>query len=36
MVLPYREIMGQRYRLLDLDRWFWRLRSDDLEAIRQN
>ena len=36
MVLSYREIMGQRYRLLDLDRLFWRLRTDDLEASRHN
>ena len=26
----------QRYRLLDLERLSWRLRTDDLEAARQN
>jgi hypothetical protein len=36
MILSYHEIMGQRYRLLDLDRLCWRLRTDDLEAVRQN
>jgi putative transposase len=34
----YHEIMGQRqrYRLLDLERLCWRLRTDDLEAVRHN
>jgi putative transposase len=34
----YHEIMGQRerYRLLDLERLGWRLRTEDLEAVRRN
>ena len=34
----YHEIMGrrQRYRLLDLERLCWRLRTTDLEGLRKN
>jgi putative transposase len=34
----YHEIMGQRerYRLFDLERLCWRLRTDDLGAVRMN
>jgi putative transposase len=36
--LGYHEIMGQRqrYRLLDLDRLCWRLRTDSLAEVRKN
>ena len=34
----YHEIMGRRrrYRLLDLDRLYWRLATDDAEEVRRN
>ena len=34
----YHEIMGhrRRYRLLDLDRLYWRIATDDAEEVRRN